>query len=161
MNFAGYGGCITETDTVRPPVLSVLYVDDEPFLLDVCKLYLERRPDISVSTASSVEKALTLLDSTTFDVIISDYQMTGTDGIGFLKILKKKQCSIPFILFTGRGREEVMTEAINNGAMFYIQKGGNPRSQFAELDQKVREACGWRHAEETLQNTGLQYNAAL
>jgi DNA-binding NtrC family response regulator len=161
MNFAGYGGCISETDTVRHPVLSVLYVDDEPFLLDVCKLYLERRPDISVSTASSVEKALTLLDSTTFDVIISDYQMPGTDGIGFLKILKKKQCSIPFILFTGRGREEVMTEAINNGAMFYIQKGGSPRSQFIELDQKVREACGWCQTEETPQKTGLQYNTAL
>ena len=66
MNFAGYGGCITEHDTVRPPVLSVLYVDDEPFLLNVCKLYLERRPDISVSVASSVENALKLIETIIF-----------------------------------------------------------------------------------------------
>ena len=155
MNFAGYGGCINEQDTVRPPVLSVLYVDDEPFLLDVCKQYLERRPDISVSTASSVEKALTLLDSTSFDVIISDYQMPGTDGIGFLRLLKEKQCSIPFILFTGRGREEVMIKALNNGAMFYLQKGGNPRSLFIELDNKIREAYRRHNDERSLLETGF------
>jgi CheY-like chemotaxis protein len=160
MNFAGYGRCITETDTVSPPVLSVLYVDDEPVLLDVCKLYLEQRPDISVSIASSVDNAIKLLDSSSFDVIVSDYQMPGTDGIGFLRILKEKQCSIPFILFTGRGREEVMTEALNNGAMFYIQKGGNPRSQFAELDQKIREACRQHQTVGTLQDTGLRCNTA-
>jgi PAS domain S-box-containing protein len=157
MSFAGHGGCIPETNTSRPPMLSVLYVDDEPTLLNVCKLYLERRPDISVSIASSVENALILLDSSPFDVIISDYQMPGTDGIGFLKILKEKQCSIPFILFTGRGREEVVIEAINNGATYYIQKGGDPKSQFAELDHKIREAYRRRKAEKNLHEIGLHY----
>ena len=87
--------------------------------------------------------------------------MPGTDGIGFLKILKEKHCSIPFILFTGRGREEVMTEALSNGAMFYIQKGGNPRSRFTELDNKIREACGRYPAEGLVQEKRLQCNTAL
>jgi DNA-binding NtrC family response regulator len=142
-------------------VLSVLYVDDEPFLLNVGKLFLERCPDISVSIASSVENAMKLIETLSFDVIISDYQMPGTDGIGFLKLLKEKQCSIPFILFTGWGREEVMTEALNNGAMFYLQKSGNPRSQYAELDQKIREAYRQRQTEGTLRETGLHCNTAL
>jgi DNA-binding NarL/FixJ family response regulator len=150
-----------EPDLGKPPVLSVLYVDDEPVLLNVCKLYLERSPDISVSVASSVEGALSLLSTSSFDVIISDYQMPGTDGIGFLKILNKHQCSIPFILFTGRGREEVMNEAISNGARFYLQKSGNPRSLFTELDQKIREACKGRPAEGMFRETGLDCNAAL
>ena len=132
---------MTNTDTVRPPVLSVLYVDDEPVLLEVFKLFLEKRPDIFVSTASSVDQALTLLDSLAFDVIISDYQMPGTDGIGFLKLLRANNSDIPFILYTGWGREEVMEEALENGARFYIQKGGNPRAKFAEIDLKIREAC--------------------
>ena len=161
MSFAGHGGCIPESTTGRPPTLSVLYVDDEPILLDVCKLYLERHSDISVSIASSVENALKLLESSPFDVIVSDYQMPGTDGIGFLKILKEKQYSIPFILFTGRGREEVMTEAISNGAMFYIQKGGNPRSQFIELDLKIRQACQRCQTEVPSPETGLHCNTAL
>jgi CheY-like chemotaxis protein len=144
MNFSGYGGCITETDTVRHPVLSVLYVDDEPYFLNVCKWYLEKRPDISVSLASSVKNALEVIDTFHFDVIISDYQMSGTDGIGFLRILKEKHCSIPFILFTCRERDESVDEALNNGAMFCLQKGGDPHSRFTELDGMIREACQWQ-----------------
>jgi DNA-binding response OmpR family regulator len=113
-----------------------------------------------VSLASSVENALKLIETLSFDVIVSDYQMPGTDGIGFLRILKEKQCSTPFILFTGRGREEVMTEAINNGAMFYLQKGGSPRSQFIELDQKIREACRRRRTQGTFPETGVHCDTA-
>jgi PAS domain S-box-containing protein len=146
-----------EEKTNRPYNVSVLYVDDEPALLNVSKIYLERRSDISVTIAGSVPEALRLLDTGHFDVIISDYQMPGTDGIGFLKILKEKKCSIPFILFTGRGREEVVIEAINNGATYYIQKGGDPKSQFAELDHKIREACRRHKAEKGLQQIELCY----
>ena len=161
MNFAGYGDCIDRTDTGRPPVLSVLYVDDEPFLLNVCKLYLERRPDISVSVASSVDNALKLMDTSSYDVIISDYQMPGTDGIGFLKILREKQCPVPFILFTCRGREEVMTEALESGALFYIEKGGNSKSRFTELEYKIRKACGQCPAEISYPENPLQSQTAL
>jgi DNA-binding NtrC family response regulator len=144
-----------------PPVLSVLYVDDEPFLLNAGKIYLERRPDISVSVASSVENALKLIEASSFDVIVSDYQMPGTDGIGFLKILREKCCAIPFILFTGRGREEVMTEALDSGTLLYLQKGGNPRLRFTELEHKIREASRRYAAEGLVQDKRLQYNTAL
>jgi FixJ family two-component response regulator len=87
--------------------------------------------------------------------------MPGTDGIGFLKILKEKQYSIPFILFTGHGGVEVMTEAISNGAMFYIQKGGNSRSQFIELDLKIRQACQRCQTEVPSPETGLHCNTVL
>lgn len=160
MNFTGNGGCIMEPETIAGPVLSILYVDDEPNFLNVCKLYLERCPDISVSLASSVENALKLLATTSFDVIISDYQLPGTDGIGFLKILNEKRCSIPFILFTVWDREEVMTEAISNGALYYIQKSGNPRYLFTELEGKIREASRRHKTEGRIQDTGLSYPAA-
>ena len=144
-------------DQTHAHPLSVLYVDDEPVLLNICKQYLERRSDIEVTTAVSVKQALILLETSCFDVIISDYQMPDTDGIGFLKILQERKCSIPFILFTGRGREEVVIEAINNGATYYIQKGGDPKSQFAELNHKIREASRRRHAEEALHRSELYY----
>jgi DNA-binding NtrC family response regulator len=160
MNFTGCGGYITKPESGARPVLSVLYVDDEPNFLNVCKLYLERRPDISVSLAGSVENALKLLATSTFDVIISDYQMPGTNGIGFLKILNEKRCSIPFILFTVWGQEEVMTETISYRAVYYLQKSGNPRSLFTELEDKIREACRLHKTEGTVPDTGLSYPAA-
>jgi len=138
-------------------MISVLYVDDEPALLNVSKIYLERRSDISVTIARSVSESLNLLKTNDFDVIISDYQMPGTNGIGFLKILKDQGCPVPFILFTGRGREEIVIEAINNGATYYIQKGGDPKSQFAELDHKIREASRRYKAEKGLQHIEICY----
>ncbi len=59
--------------------------------------------------------------------------MPGMDGIQLLKALRDSGDRTPFILFTGRGREEVAIEALNHGADFYLQKGGNVEVQFAEL----------------------------
>jgi len=123
------------TDTIR-----VLYVDDEPDLLELGKLFLEDAGEFSVDTIDSATSALHLIEKTPFDAIISDYQMPVVDGIQFLIEVRKQYGSIPFILFTGRGREEVVINAINNGADFYLQKGGDPEAQFAELAHKIRSA---------------------
>ena len=45
-----------------------------------------------------------------------------------------------------RGRETVVIEAINTGADFYIQKGGDAKSLFAELNHKVDYAINKRNA---------------
>ena len=119
-------------------LLSILYVDDEPSLLEIGKLFLEQRGQFSVETVTSAPAALTLLKTKTYDAIISDYQMPDMNGIEFLKEVRASGNTIPFILFTGRGREEIVIQAINEGADFYLQKGGEPKSQFAELIQKIK-----------------------
>ena len=111
----------------------ILYVDDEPGLLEVSKLFLERSGEFSVGTVTSAAAALTLLAEQKYDAIISDYQMPGMDGIEFLRNVRAGGSTIPFIIFTGRGREEIVIQALNEGADFYLQKGGEPVSQFAEL----------------------------
>jgi DNA-binding response OmpR family regulator len=106
----------------------ILYVDDEPCLLDIGKLFLERSGQFSVDIITDAPAALCLLDTKTYDAIVSDYQMPDMDGIAFLKKVRTSGNTTPFILFTGKGREEIVIEAINSGADFYIQKGGEPRS---------------------------------
>lgn len=128
-----------ETEAEAVPI-SVLYVDDEPALLEIGKLFIEQSGDNSVTTALDAEEAIRLIDDQHFDVIVSDYQMPGMNGIAFLKHLRQSGNTIPFIIFTGRGREEVVIEALNSGADFYLQKGGDPRSQFAELTNMIRAA---------------------
>jgi PAS domain S-box-containing protein len=131
-------------------MLSVLYVDDEPGLLEVARLFLEHSGEFRVTTSTSAQKALDSPEIQSYDAIISDYQMPDMDGIAFLKAVRQRSTDIPFILFTGRGREEVVIEAINNGADFYLQKGGDPKAQFAELMHKIRQAVARRHAERSL-----------
>jgi len=122
--------------------ISVLYVDDEPALLDLTRLYLGRGGGIAIETSISAADAISLLANRKFDVIVSDYQMPEMDGIAFLKYVREHVGSLPFILFTGRGREEVVIQALENGADFYLQKGGDPKSQFAELRNKIEKAAG-------------------
>ena len=129
-------------------MFSLLYVDDEPDLCDLTRLFLGRSGEFVVDTAGSAQEALGILRSRHYDAIISDYQMPEMDGIAFLKTLRAGGNRTPFIIFTGRGREEIVIEALNSGADFYLQKGGDPESQFAELRSKVQQAVSRRRAEE-------------
>jgi PAS domain S-box-containing protein len=128
----------------------ILYVDDDPGLLEIGKLFLESDGKFTVDTSPSACMALDCLKSSEFDAIVSDYQMPAMDGITFLKTLRRRGNTTPFIIFTGKGREEVVIEALNSGADFYLQKGGDPEPQYAELAHKVRQAVQRRMAEKSI-----------
>jgi PAS domain S-box-containing protein len=146
-------------------MISILYVDDEPELLGLCKLFLEQDGEFRITPMTSAQEGLDCLTTSSFDAIISDYQMPEIDGLEFLKRVRSRDEDIPFILFTGRGREEVVIEAINNGVDFYQQKGGDPKSQFAELGHKIKKAVKSRYAINALRtenekNRGLMDHAS-
>ncbi|MEN6609930.1 MAG: PAS domain S-box protein [Methanoregulaceae archaeon] len=130
-------------------MVSVLFVDDEQDLTEVAQLFLEESGIINLTIEHSPKKALDLFRTTSFDVIVSDYQMPGMTGIEFLKEVRSRG-NTPFILFTGRGREEVVIEALNLGADFYLQKGGESNSLFRELEHKILRAEERRRALDAL-----------
>ncbi len=142
------------------PRISLLYVDDEPALLEIARLFLERTGNYSVSTCDNPHDALKIISQDSFDAIISDYQMPECDGISFLKYLRKIGNNTPFIIFTGKGREDVVIQALNEGADFYLQKGGDPKSQFAELSNKIRYAVTRKQSEEALLLKNEELSAA-
>jgi PAS domain S-box-containing protein len=137
--------------------IRVLYVDDESALLELCKVYLERSGDFIVAITPGAPEAIRLLEIERFEAIISDYQMPEMDGIEFLKVVRARGDKTPFVIFTGKGREEVVIEALNAGADFYIQKGGEPKSQFAELAHKIKKAVKGRQAERALVESERKY----
>jgi len=140
---------------IMATAIRVIYVDDEPGLLEIGKLFLEIDGTFIVDTLTSASETLTRLNTQRYDAILSDYQMPEMDGITFLKQIRASGNKTPFIIFTGRGREDVVIEALNNGADFYIQKGGEPKSQFAELSNKIRYAVSRKHSEEALGESEL------
>ena len=106
-------------------MMQILMVDDEVSILEQAKIFLKRKDDrLDIDTATSAEEALQKLSVTDYDAIVSDYQMPGMDGLDLLKTLRKeRESSIPFIILTGRGDEDVAVEALNNGANSYLRKG--------------------------------------
>jgi len=117
------------------------------------KSFLETSEAMEVGTVCSVTDARTALGQKHYGAIVSDYQMPIEDGIQFLKSLRGNGDHIPFILFTGKGREEVVIEALNNGADSYLQKGGKPTPQYAELEHHIGATVQKYRSEEALRES--------
>jgi len=145
--------------------IRVLHVDDELGLLKVAKQCLELQGPFQVDTAGSVEEALNKLKEKEYDAVVSDYQMPGKDGLEFLETLRKNGNTIPFVMFTGKGREEVAVKAWSLGADHYVNKTGDPETVYFELAHCLRSTVEKHFAEaqmkETVQKLQTIYQNAL
>jgi PAS domain S-box-containing protein len=135
---------------------SVLYVDDDEILLGLNKIYLEKTGEFSIDTAKSAGEALGKIAGQSYDAIVSDYDMPEMDGIAFLKVVRERHGSIPFLLFTGKGREDVVIRAVESGADYYIQKGIDLHGMFAELSHKIKRAIERRRITGELERSRQQ-----
>ncbi len=118
----------------------VLHVDDDEGLLELAAELLEREAEeLSVSTASNGEEALAMLRGNEFDCVVSDYDMREMDGLELLERVREIDAEVPFILFTGKGSEEIASQAISSGVTDYLQKHGG-REQYEILANRVRNA---------------------
>jgi DNA-binding NtrC family response regulator len=118
--------------TAQEPI-RILHVDDDPSILQISKLMLtDIEKAFTIDSAFSVNEAFSKLSETDYDIIISDYEMPQKDGLTFLREIKNKGLEKPFILFTGKGREEVAIQALNLGASGYYNKQG-PRNRLRRI----------------------------
>ncbi|WP_434521240.1 PAS domain S-box protein [Halorubrum sp. AS12] len=125
-----------------PAAIDVLHVDDDPSVLDLTEAYFERELDsVAVTSVTDPETALDRLDGGAFDCVVSDYDMPATDGLEFFDALRERHRKIPFVLYTGKGSEEIASQALNAGVTGYFQKGGPEqlRRLANRVDQAVEE----------------------
>jgi len=131
--------------------IRVLHVEDEPGFRDLTATILEREDDrFSVDTVAGVEDALDRLDGNTYDCIVSDYEMPVIDGIEFLEAVRETYPDLPFILFTGKGSEEIASEAMAAGVTDYLQKRGGTE-QYELLRNRIDNAVSQYDAERELE----------
>ncbi|MEF8874224.1 MAG: PAS domain S-box protein, partial [Candidatus Thermoplasmatota archaeon] len=132
--------------------MDILLVDDEKAFLDQAKIFLKKiDEELNIDTVTSPEKAFKKFEENDYELVVSDYQMPGTDGLEFLEELREeRESEIPFIMFTGKGREEVAMEALNLGADRYLQKGGEPKNQYEVLAHAIEQEAEHRSTEKLL-----------
>ncbi len=113
----------------------VLIVDDEKDFLEIIAERLGER-GMDVSTATSAEDALLLVEERSYDVVIMDFMMPALDGFKALKLLKQKQPDIQIILLTGNVPQQKRLEAKKLGALDVIEKPPDLKA----LIQKIKKA---------------------
>lgn len=141
--------------------VSVLYVDDEVPHLMLAREYLGASGKVTLTCVSSGKEAIDSLRTGQYDVIVSDYLMQDMDGIQLLKYVRANYEGVPFILFTGKGKEEIVISALNSGADYYIRKGSDPVIQFSELEQRILQAHAGHHAKKELAAREQLYHSVL
>jgi len=99
----------------------ILIVDDELSMREFLSILLERE-GYTATTAASADAALTLLDGKCFDLIISDVNMPGLNGIGLLERVKKLSPDTAVLMITAFSTTEQAVEAMKFGAYDYIAK---------------------------------------
>jgi PAS domain S-box-containing protein len=139
----------------------VLHVDDDLSFLNVAKQCLEAEGLFQIDNATGVEEASERMKDNTYDVIVCDYQMPSKDGLDFLRELRDNGNATPFILFTGKGREEVAIRALNLGADRYINKIGDPETVYYELKHAINEIVEQTRTEQRLHEEETQHRTLI
>jgi CheY-like chemotaxis protein len=118
-------------------MIAVLLVDDDPSLFNITRILLEKEGEISVDLCNSGYEALEILKTQSYDAIVSDYGMPEMNGIEFLREVKRRYPSVPFIMFTGQGTEQTAIDTFMNGGESYVSKRGEPARVFNELKRVI------------------------
>jgi PAS domain S-box-containing protein len=128
-----------QTDDERSDI-RVLHVDDDAEFADLAKTFLQRESDrLQVTTVPDATAGLAALADGDVDCVVSDYDMPDQDGIEFLESVRETHPDVPFILYTGKGSEEIASEAISAGVTDYLQKQTGT-NQYALLANRIENA---------------------
>jgi len=134
-------------------LLHILLVDDDVVFMEVTKQLLMINKQFAVETASSAYDALRKLAKDSFDVVVSAYDMPGKDGLNLLEELRKSNKNVPFIMFTGKSREEIAIKALNLGANYYLNKHGKPEVVYGKLIHAINSTVRAAKAEVALRDS--------
>lgn len=141
--------------------IRVLHLDDDRALLDVAEEFLELASDhIDIVPETAPERAIERLQTESFDCVISDYEMPGMTGLEFLEHVRSDDPELPFILFTGRGSEEIASKAISHGVTDYLEKesGGE---QYTVLANRIENAVSQYRTEREIERRSAWYEQIL
>jgi PAS domain S-box-containing protein len=125
--------------------IRVLHVDDDEGFCSMASELLGRQHEaLSVETVHDAETALSRLAEGSFDCVVSDYDMPGSDGLELLRRVRAEHGDVPFVFFTGKGSEEIAGAAISAGVTDYLRKGTGTDRYSLLANRVVNAVGGWR-----------------
>ncbi len=143
--------------------IRLLYIEDDPAFADMTRSFLEETAlDLEIVVEQRGDDARERIEreSDQFDCIVSDYELPGEDGLALLDVVRSIDAALPFLIFTGKGNEEIAGTAISKGATDYIQKQTGAE-QFQLLANRIENAVEQYRTQQTLTHERIRTNFAL
>ncbi|NJN92976.1 MAG: response regulator [Anaerolineales bacterium] len=126
---------VLQPESAPGPLKRILVVDDEKYITFMLKEGLEELPNCEIVTASTGEQALLLCQAQPFDMLISDYRMTGIDGLTLAAQVRQAQPQTVVIMLTAHSSEILLAQA----AKISIRRVLNKPVKLPEIRQLVSE----------------------
>lgn len=118
----------------------VLLVDDDVTFCLILKTWLTKR-GYEVSETHSFKEAVNILDTGTFDIMLSDIRLPDEDGINLLKRAKAKSFKMPVILMTGYADIRTAVLSIKLGAFDYVSKPVIPEDMLEKIEKAIKASA--------------------
>ena len=117
--------------------------------------------NFEIDQALCVDEALKKLETRHFDALFLIMKCPRKSGLQFLKELRENNNEIPFILFTGKGREDVAIKALNLGSDAYINKAGATETVYGELSDALRKTLERKRSKKLLADSEIKYRTLI
>ena len=124
-------------------MVHILVVDDEKSICELLEITF-RKEGHRVEIAHSVETAKRKLESSLFDIVISDVRMPGATGVELLRFARELAPDSYFVLITGVPTLETAIAAANEGANRYVIKDHDLVEQLRVAVREVSENLKWK-----------------
>lgn len=105
----------------RPALPIVLVVDDEPYIGQVVRRWLETE-GYACESATSAEAALRRLEAHDVTLVLADLVMPGTGGLDLLRAIRHAHPQVPVVMMSGVSDLETADRALEAGACGYVTK---------------------------------------
>ena len=119
------------------PAARILVVDDDPNLLRVVSLRLQKE-GYAVTSVDSAEKALTQIAAVVPDLVLTDLKMGGMDGMSLFEAVVRKHAGLPVIIMTAHGTVPDAVTATRRGVFGFLPKPFETQSLLDEIERALR-----------------------
>ena len=139
----------------------VLVVDDDEAFATLTRTFLTRIDDsLLIDIQTDPTAVVEQLQTSSYDCVVSDYDMPTQNGLQLLSSIRSIDDHLPFILFTGKGSEEIASKAVSKGVTDYLQKKGST-DQYTVLANRIQNVIEQRRSTQALEASERRYRTLV
>jgi len=102
--------------------IRLLIVDDDKEIRNILSIFLAEGGEFIIDTAGTGEEAFSKHINASYDIVVTDINMPGMNGIELIKQIRKREDTVEFIIITGYASVDTAIDAVRLGAFDYVVK---------------------------------------